>query len=131
MKWFVPKIMRPCEDCSSVEWNSNNNFVALNYTRIYMNVAYANEYLRETTDEKLGNRGVGDELRAKIEGFRAEARVLRAMSYYFLMDLYANVPFIDETVPVGSRKLDQKDRVFFFSSIESELKNVEEKLPPG
>ena len=33
-----------------------------------MNVAYANEYLRETTDEKLGNRGVGDELRAQIEG---------------------------------------------------------------
>lgn len=104
--------MRGLQFC---QWNSNNNFVALNYTRIYMNVAYANEYLRETTDEKLGNRGVGDELRAKIEGFRAEARVLRAMSYYFLMDLYANVPFIDENVPVGSRKLDQKDRVFFFS----------------
>ena len=114
--------MRGLQFC---QWNSNNNFVALNYTRIYMNVAYANEYLRETTDEKLGNRGVGDELRAKIEGFRAEARVLRAMSYYFLMDLYANVPFIDENVPVGSRKLDQKDRVFFFSWIESELKKVE------
>lgn len=120
--------MRGLQFC---QWNSNNNFVALNYTRIYMNVAYANEYLRETTDEKLGNRGVGDELRAKIEGFRAEARVLRAMSYYFLMDLYANVPFIDENVPVGSRKLDQKDRVFFFSWIESELKNVEGKLPPA
>lgn len=120
--------MRGLQFC---QWNSNNNFVALNYTRIYMNVAYANEYLRETTDEKLGNRGVGDELRAKIEGFRAEARVLRAMSYYFLMDLYANVPFIDENVPVGSRKLDQKDRVFFFSWIESELKNVGRKVASG
>ena len=70
--------MRGLQFC---QWNSNNNFIALNYTRIYMNVAYANEYLRETTDEKLGNRGVDDELRAKIEGFREFEAVLSALLY--------------------------------------------------
>ncbi len=113
-----------------IQWTSSNNFIALNYTRIYLNIAYANEYLRETTDAKLDSRNVNSELKSKIAGFRAEARVLRAMSYYFLMDLYANIPFIDENVPVGANSIvEQKDRAFFFSWIESELQDVEGKLP--
>lgn len=111
------------------QWNSSNKFVSLNYTRIYLNIAYANEYLRETTDEKLNSRGVDSNLRAKISVFRNETKVLRALNYYFLMDLYANVPFIDENFPIGSFDVEQKDRSFFFPWIESELKSVEGKLP--
>lgn len=112
------------------QWNSSNNFIALNYTRIYLNIAYANEYLRETTDAKLSARNVSSDIKSKIEGFRAESRVLRALNYYFLMDLYANIPFIDENTPVGTGSdVEQKDRKFFFSWIESELKDVEGKLP--
>lgn len=120
--------MRGLQFC---QWNSDNNFVALNYTRIYLNIVYANEYLRETTDEKLNSRNVDSELKAKISIFRNEAKVLRAFNYYFLMDLYANVPFIDENFPIGSYDVEQKDRNFFFSWIESELKNVEGSLPPA
>lgn len=112
------------------QWNSSNNFIALNYTRIYLNIAYANEYLRETTDAKLDSRNVDSSLRSKIAEFRAEARTLRAMHYYFLMDLYANIPFIDENYQVGTgNSVEQKDRAFFFSWIESELKGVDGKLP--
>lgn len=113
------------------QWNSNNKFVALTYTRIYLNIAYANEYLRETTDEKLAGRNVDGEMREKIAVFRNEARVLRALNYYFLMDLYANVPFIDENFPIGSSNVVQKDRSFFFPWIVSELEQTEGKLPPG
>ncbi|MFV0537269.1 MAG: RagB/SusD family nutrient uptake outer membrane protein [Dysgonomonas sp.] len=119
--------MRGLQFC---QWSSSNNFIALNYTRIYLNIAYANEYLRQTTDEKLDGRNVDANLRQKIAEFRAEARALRAMNYYFLMDLYANIPFIDENVAVGANsKPEQKDRAFFFSWIESELKDVDGKLP--
>ncbi|SHE30966.1 RagB/SusD family nutrient uptake outer membrane protein [Dysgonomonas macrotermitis] len=112
------------------QWTSSNNFIALNYTRIYLNIAYANEYLRETTDEKLNSRNVSSDLKTKIAGFRAEARALRAMNYYFLMDLYANIPFIDEDFAVGANgNVEQKDRKFFFTWIESELKDIEGKLP--
>lgn len=121
--------MRGLQFC---QWNSSNNFVALNYTRIYMNIAYANEFLRETTDTKLENRRVSKILKTKIQGFRAEAKALRALNYYFLMDLYANIPFIDENFAVGAGTgVEQKDRQFFFSWIESELKAVEGQLPPA
>lgn len=114
-----------------IQWNSTNHFVSLNYTRIYLNIAYANEFLRETTDEKLEARGLGEGMKSRIEGFRNEARALRAMNYYFLMDLYANVPFIDESFPIGENEVGQKDRDFFFPWIESELRAVEGKLPPS
>lgn len=111
------------------QWNSTNKFVALNYTRIFLNIAYANEYLRETTEEKLGSRNADDELKAKVRGFRYEARALRALNYWFLMDLYANVPFIDENFPIGSNDVEQKGREFLFPWIESELKACEGHLP--
>lgn len=119
--------MRGLQFCT---WTSSNHFLSLNYTRIYLNIAYANEYLRETTEDKLNSRGVGGELRDNIAEFRAEARLLRAMNYYFLMDLYGNIPYIPEEESVGGNYLpEQKDRKFFFTWIESELKDLEGKLP--
>jgi len=111
------------------QWNSTSKFVGLNYTRVYLNIAYANEFMRETTDEKLDARGVSSELKTQIHTMRAEARTLRAMSYYFLMDLFGNVPYIPEEAGVGSYLPEQKDRAFFFSFIESELKATENELP--
>lgn len=111
------------------QWNSDNNFVALNYTRTYLNVAYANEFMRQTTDAKLTERNVSPELKTKIKSMRAEARVLRAMAYYFMMDLYGNIPYIPEEAGVGAYLPEQKDRGFFFTYIESELKAAEADLP--
>lgn len=111
------------------QWNSSNHFLSLNYTRIYMNIAYANEFMRETVDEKLDRRNVDSNLRKQITAMRAEVRVLRAMNYYFLMDLYANVSYIPEEAGVGAFIPEQKDRKFFFSWIETELKAVEGTLP--
>ncbi|MGX5687824.1 RagB/SusD family nutrient uptake outer membrane protein [Arcticibacter tournemirensis] len=113
------------------QWTSSNNFLLLNYTRIYMNVAYANEFLRETTDSKLEERGVPADLKNQIKTYRAEVRALRALNYYCLMDLYANVPYIPEEAGVGAYLPEQKDRKFFFSFIESELKDAEAALPPN
>ncbi|KMQ68818.1 hypothetical protein ACM39_05895 [Chryseobacterium sp. FH2] len=111
------------------QWNSANNFLLLNYTRIYLNIAYANEFMRETTDEKLNSRNVSPELKAQIQTMRAETRALRALSYYFLMDLFGKIPYIPEEEGVGSYLPDQKDRAFIFSFIETELKAVETSLP--
>lgn len=111
------------------QWNSNNNFVALNYTRLYMNIAYANEFLRETTEPKLKERGFDGAFCAKVETMRAEARALRALNYYCLMDLYANIPFIDEKQEVGKTDAKQKGRDFFFTWIESELNEIRSNLP--
>lgn len=107
-------------------WNSDNKFVALNYSRLYLNIAYANEFLRETTETKLAARGLDEAMKGRIRIFRNEARALRAMNYYFLTDLYGCIPFIDEHFPVGSNDVEQRNRSFFFSWLETELRELVE-----
>jgi len=112
------------------QWNSSNRFVELNYNRILLNIAYCNEYLRQTTEEQMDTRGMTDsDLQNQVATYRNEVRVLRALNYYFLIDLYANVPFLTEANRVGTELPEQKDRAFLFSWLESELKAVEGQLP--
>jgi hypothetical protein len=59
----------------------------------------------------LSARGVDASLQAEIATFRAEARSLRAYSYYNLMDLFGNVPITTENDPVllpGTKKQGQR-----------------------
>lgn len=111
------------------QWTSSNRFCELTYNRVLLNIAFCNEYMRQTTPTVLDSRGVSDALRGQIETYRYEARALRALNYYILMDLYGNIPFISEEDGVGSFLPEQKDRAFFFTWIESELKECDGKLP--
>jgi hypothetical protein len=59
-------------------WNSQSRMAVAMYYRIYFQVVFANEFLRQTTDAKLDARGnVSAALRADIQQYRAEARFLR------------------------------------------------------
>jgi hypothetical protein len=85
-------------------------------------VAFANEYLRQTTTEKLASRGVTDnELKDDILIYRAEARFLRALAYYHMLDLFGKAGFITENDPVGSVQSPEYNRQKLFNYIESEL----------
>ncbi|WP_321334317.1 RagB/SusD family nutrient uptake outer membrane protein [uncultured Bacteroides sp.] len=111
------------------QWTSSNRFCELNYNRMLLNVAFCNEYLRQTTPDVLDTRGVDETMKSKIETYRYEVRTLRAMNYYFLIDLFGSVPYITENDGVGSYLPEQKDRTFLFPWIESELKACEGHLP--
>src|SRR6266576_2627393 len=63
-------------------WASSNTFVVSMYYRVAFQVSLVNEFLRQTTDAKLAERNVSASLKAQIQGFRAEARFLRALSYW-------------------------------------------------
>lgn len=54
------------------QWSPSNEFVTAMYNRIFYQISLANEYLRQTTDSRLNDRGVGSELRAAIQTYRAE-----------------------------------------------------------
>ena len=43
-------------------WSSSNLFTGAMYSRIFYQVALANQFLRETTDAKLSSRGVSAQL---------------------------------------------------------------------
>ena len=83
-------------------WNeTQNDAVYAVYIRTLQGIAFVNEYLRQTTAEKLQDRGVSSELTAKIDGFRAEARFIRAYLYWMALDCFGSVPFTTENSPFG------------------------------
>jgi hypothetical protein len=109
-------------------WASSNVFIHAMYSRIYYQVALVNEFLRETTDEKLASRGVSAELKAQIQQYRAEARFLRALSYYHALDLFGNVPLVDESFDITGFPT-QATRAEVFNFVESEVEEIRAQLP--
>jgi hypothetical protein len=110
-------------------WGTSNQFLQAMYYRIFFQVAMVNEFLRETTDEKLAQRGATDALKAQVATYRAEARFLRALSYWHGIDLFGNIPLVVETDPIGSTPPQQATRAELFNYVESELKAIQSQLP--
>jgi len=113
-------------------WAASNTFVVSMYYRIYFQVSMVNEFLRQTTDDKLTARGVSDELKAQIKQYRAEARFLRALSYWHGIDMFGNIPLVTENDPIGSTPPKQATRTDVYNYIVSELTAIQGDLPqPG
>ncbi|MDH5414960.1 MAG: RagB/SusD family nutrient uptake outer membrane protein [Flavobacteriaceae bacterium] len=108
-------------------WSSTNTILLGFYSRAMFTVALTNEFLRQSSDENLsarGHTGVANDVKA----YRAEARLLRAMAYYHLMDLFGKAAFVTENDPVGTYQGPQIERVELFDYIESELLAIENDL---
>ena len=116
------------KDFHAQAWTSGDGFVFAFYSRVFYQIALANEYLRETTDAKLDGRNVAPALRSEIKRYRAEARFLRALSYWHALDIFRNVPFATEADVVGAFVPKQAKPEDLFNYIESELKAIEPDL---
>lgn len=112
-------------------WTGGNEFIRTMYSRILYQVALTNEFIRQTEDGVLDGRGITGELRNNIEEYRAEARFLRALSYWHALDLFGNPPFVTEQDPVGAFLPPQIERSDLFTFIENELLEIENELVPA
>jgi len=117
-------------DFHDQDWTSSDGFIFAMYSRIYYQIPLCNEFLRETTPEKLAERNVDAALQTEIQGFRAEARFLRALSYWHALDLFRNVPFVTEEDAVGQFFPDQINANDLFAYLESELLAIENEIAP-
>lgn len=112
-------------------WDANDVFISAFYSRIFYQISLCNEFLRETTESKLNDRGVSGNLRAEIGEYRSEARFLRALSYWHALDHFRNVPFVTENDIVGAFFPKQISKEDLFLYIESEIKDIETTLAPA
>lgn len=111
------------------DWTASSEFVTAMYNRIYYQISLCNEFIREASEEKITERGFADAGADNIRAYRAEARFLRALSYWHAMDMFGNVPFVTEEDPVGNFFPEQIQRADLYTYIESELKDIETILP--
>jgi hypothetical protein len=107
--WTDPGI----PDLNSIGWGASNDILTGLYNRFYFNITLCNHFL-EMTDA-----GATDD---KTVRQRAETRFMRAMNYYYLMDIYGNVPF---TETVSTALPVQIPRAGLFNYIEKELLDIE------
>lgn len=96
------------------QWTATkNDAIYATYTRGMMMVAFANDFLRNTSD---------DDPEVAIE--RAEVRFLRAYAYWVLLDCFGNPPFVTENDPVGAFKPEQTDAPTLFNWLRTELTDL-------
>ena len=110
-------------------WDANNSMVVAMYYRVFFQVALANEFLRQTTLDKLNERGVGSALKATIQNYRAEARFLRALAYAHGLDFFGALPFTTEADVVGSTP-PRAERDSVYNYVVHELTAIRDSLPP-
>jgi len=111
-------------------WSASNQAVAGLYYRCFYNVTLSNNFLQESTDDKLSSRGIAGADADLVRSYREDAKFLRAYNYWVLLDNFGSVPFSDESLKIGSGVLPkQKSKVELFSFLESELKALEATLP--
>ena len=96
-----------------MNWTTNDSFIYAFYSRIFMVVGMANEFIREAKASDV-------EFATKAQMID-EARVLRAIAYYHAIDNFGNVPFADETAIVGAVP-EQIKRADLYNWLETELK---------
>ncbi|HEX3009246.1 MAG TPA: RagB/SusD family nutrient uptake outer membrane protein [Bacteroidales bacterium] len=109
-----------------LSWDANDPWVADMYYRLYYTISLCNEFLKNSTDEKIAS--FTQVQQSAIKTYRAEARFLRALAYYHAMDLYHDIPFADETI-IGSSVLPERwESAKVFAFIEKELKECSESM---
>lgn len=104
------------QDLHGLSWTASDTFIAALYYRIFYQISMYNEFIRQARATSLEF--------AEKEVYIAEARALRALSYYHAIDMFGSVPFADETAAVGSQNPPRIERAELFTWLETELKDI-------
>ncbi|MEY4135664.1 MAG: hypothetical protein RL386_2014 [Bacteroidota bacterium] len=116
-------------DYHDMDWTTGNEFIAAMYNRIFYQISLCNEFIRQSSPEKLSERGIVGNDAANIKTYRAEARFLRALSYYHALDLFGSVPFVTDIDAIGAFLPNQISRADLFAFLEKELQEIDADLP--
>lgn len=110
-----------------LSWSADAPSINFVYSTALNTITFCNNFLNESTDEKISERGFTGDDATQIRQFRAEIRFLRAYNFWVLMDLYGNPPFPTEE-SLGFSAPQQIQRKDLFTFIETELKAIEPDL---
>lgn len=100
-------------DITACTWGSTNGLLEGAYYRLLGHIAICNQFLANTANDAD----------AETQEMRAEARVLRAYSYYNMLDLFGQSSFITEEAAAGEAPK-QVSRAELFAWVENELKDI-------
>ena len=109
------------KDFHSQTWTDRDAFIKSTFYRFSFQIVNCNEFLRQTTDAKLDARGVDAATKADVKDFRAEARFLRALTYWHLVDCFGGGSLVTEDSPSDFNYPAYSTRAELYAFIDSEL----------
>jgi starch-binding outer membrane protein, SusD/RagB family len=113
----------------SFTYASDDPFLKGMYARPIWNITLINEYLRESTDEKLASRGIPLPDADAIRKSRSEIRFLRAFNYWAMMDLFGKSTFLPDNYGIAENATPPEiSRANLYGYIMTELKAVESSM---
>lgn len=129
-------------DLCTDTWSTNNENIFGTYSRLYCHIAVCNDFLRLTTPENMKTYGipvagsVADPTdyketqitQAEIDQFRLEARALRDLSYFYVIDLYGNAANCWDDQQTGQEP-PQMSRTDLFNKVTADLEDVLAQFP--
>ncbi|MDF1573089.1 MAG: RagB/SusD family nutrient uptake outer membrane protein [Bacteroidales bacterium] len=109
-------------DLNTQTWSPSNPFLTALYQRLSLSITYANDFINLTQDNTDPD----------VVVYNAEARFLRALAYYWAIDLFGQFPLTTEADGVGKFFPEIGTRQEIFNYIEDELLEIEDLLgEPG
>ncbi len=95
-------------------WGKDNGNIFGTYSRLYSHIAVCNDFIRQakTSENK------------EVQKMVLEARALRAMSYYWVIDIFGQGSYVLDTDPLFTSP-EQKSREFLYNWLDGELDEIE------
>ncbi len=118
--WIWPDV--GVDDVRKMKWTASNTLVKGLYARLYFDITLCNLFL-----DKFGSESDAAE---KADSYQqAEVRFIRALNYWYLLDMFGNVPFVTKS---GLTELpDQIERPDLYKWLVQELEDVATLLAPA
>lgn len=112
--WIWPDV--GVDDIRKATWTSSNTLIKGVYSRFYFDITLCNLFI-DKFKEEAGERKT------------AEVRFIRALNYYYLLDMFGNVPKVWES---GLHELpEQYTRAELYADLIAEIEDLMEDLAPA
>lgn len=108
--------------CTST-WGSSNANIFGTYSRLYTHIAVCNDFLRLAADPGQYDIPVDASLRAELDQFMLEARALRDLSYFYVIDFFGNAVWAWDDMAYGEVP-QQTTRAELFKGVTEDLESV-------
>ena len=105
---------------TGISWNANSARTQWAYQRLGFNVLLCNFYLQNTAEK-------ADQ--ADYKYYRAEVRFLRALYYWYFLDLWHKAPFKDENNSMSELPVEKGGKELY-DWIDTELTAIESEMAP-
>lgn len=114
-------------DLCITSWADNNEMIYGAYSRLYTHIAVCNDFIRLVRNAGDYNIKMDADLQKEADQLVLEARALRGLSYYYVIDYFGNAAYAWDTQITGEEP-PQMTRAELFNHVTADLEDVLSKF---